>query len=139
MIDEYIESSPEIVDSTFNSLQTTPCQSNAKQTTTDIQYTKTNQCITVPSWSEDNNTSGTFPKTRQTNDGSSQTVTTTDVLRQFQEPISEPSIVQPVQYGAGDDDAIPYTFQQTSQRTFAKNLATESTYRVKLQAEWKTS
>ncbi|CAC5372267.1 unnamed protein product [Mytilus coruscus] len=43
-----------------------------------------------------------------------------------------------VQYGKGlDNDLIPYTFQQTNQKTFAKNRATETTYRLKFRPGWK--
>lgn len=44
----------------------------------------------------------------------------------------------PIQYGTGtDNNVIPYTFQQTNQKTFAKNLAIETTYRLKFRTGWK--
>lgn len=43
-----------------------------------------------------------------------------------------------VQYGSGSgNDVLPYTFQQTGQKTFAKNLAQETTYRIKFKIGWK--
>lgn len=41
------------------------------------------------------------------------------------------------QIGTGDDEEEPYVFRQTGQKTFSKNLAKETTYKIKFTDEWK--
>lgn len=54
-------------------------------------------------------------------------------------PRSHPSSqnIEKLQYEAGNSDDIPYTFQQTNQKTFAKNLARETTCRIQFRTGWK--
>lgn len=48
------------------------------------------------------------------------------------------SVDDPEQKGGGNETPeLPYLFQQSGQKTFSKNLATETTYKVKFRDTWK--